>query len=551
METSTTTAPTSIKEFKVTSCELEVNKKQLIEGFQLLHSPLDIQKLILHKSVKNFFSYLKWFRSEVSLNNQNKTEISEFFLQHDFHQVLLRFGEYFSETKNIGHNQKSRNFKIFMITLNLTNFLTGNSRKFCTKFFEIGGARWMINLLANGEFIKDPENQNTVHLILLNITLLSNEADFFKQEWFDYDAVNVLLKVARVNELFKRPAYSSVLKIANDSQISEMYEISEICSIFINALAKASEEIMECIKKGETVVRGTKEFSEGVVHKEKSKSFQVYIVSEDIGVKHGYPVTSIINTIYKLSVNDKIKYDLYFKYNVKDPLRVFLIEGSDVEKRYALKLLTQLCFDPKVQDDVAKDDELMFVIESQPKENILSRSYHWFLSSFKLSKKFKEETVVADTLVNDHNKIEDENEEEGDACMKIKAIDTKRKNQIMISYNSASRDLCIKIKQELESIGLKVWIDVDDISGSSLESMANAVETSEAILMCVTEKYRQSNNCQAEAQYAFKLKKPIIPLIMQENYDKVGGWLGILNYSKKSLEKIFKSCYLYRNNNGR
>ena len=94
------------------------------------------------------------------------------------------------------------------------------------------------------------------------------------------------------------------------------------------------------------------------------------------------------------------------------------------------------------------------------------------------------------------------------------------------SYNSATRHLCLKIKQELESIGLKVWIDVDDISGSSLESMANAVETSEAILMCVTEKYRQSNNCQFVAQYAFKLNKPIIPLIMQENYYNVGGWLG-------------------------
>ncbi len=38
------------------------------------------------------------------------------------------------------------------------------------------------------------------------------------------------------------------------------------------------------------------------------------------------------------------------------------------------------------------------------------------------------------------------------------------------------------------------------LKGSSLESMANAVENSYVFLMCVSENYRQSINCQAEAQ---------------------------------------------------
>jgi hypothetical protein len=63
---------------------------------------------------------------------------------------------------------------------------------------------------------------------------------------------------------------------------------------------------------------------------------------------------------------------------------------------------------------------------------------------------------------------------------------------IMISYNRDSRDLCLKIKSDLENQNLKVWIDVEAISGSSLESMANAIENSFCILMCMTEKYKQS-----------------------------------------------------------
>ena len=87
---------------------------------------------------------------------------------------------------------------------------------------------------------------------------------------------------------------------------------------------------------------------------------------------------------------------------------------------------------------------------------------------------------------------------------------------IMISYNTGSRDLCLKIKESLENAKIKVWIDVDEIHGSSLESMARAVENAKCVLVCVTEKYRQSVNCQAEAQYAFRLQKKIIPLILQK-----------------------------------
>lgn len=103
---------------------------------------------------------------------------------------------------------------------------------------------------------------------------------------------------------------------------------------------------------------------------------------------------------------------------------------------------------------------------------------------------------------------------------------------IMISYNSASRSLCLKIKSHLEKSGFKVWIDVKDIHGSSLDSMARAVEDSSTVLICITEKYRQSLNCQAEAQYAFKLNKHIVPLIMEKDYENVTGWLGIIMSDK-------------------
>ena len=102
----------------------------------------------------------------------------------------------------------------------------------------------------------------------------------------------------------------------------------------------------------------------------------------------------------------------------------------------------------------------------------------------------------------------------------------------MISYNSSSRPLCLQIKSQLEEAGYKVWIDVNDIHGSSLDSMARAVEDARTVLICITEKYRQSLNCQAEAQYAFKMNKHIVPLIMEKDYENVRGWLGIIMSDK-------------------
>ncbi len=99
----------------------------------------------------------------------------------------------------------------------------------------------------------------------------------------------------------------------------------------------------------------------------------------------------------------------------------------------------------------------------------------------------------------------------------------QEEKHIMISYNRDSRDLCLSVKSQHESMGHKIWIDVESIHGSSLESMAAAIENSACVLICITEKYKSSPNCRAEAEYAFQLGKPIVPLYMQANY-KADGW---------------------------
>ena len=100
-------------------------------------------------------------------------------------------------------------------------------------------------------------------------------------------------------------------------------------------------------------------------------------------------------------------------------------------------------------------------------------------------------------------------------------------NHVMISYQWDSQKVLVELKNRLRASGYRVWMDLEQIGGSTLDAMAKAVENSSVVLVCVSERYKESPNCRAEAKYAFQLRKEIIPLMMQRNY-MPDGWLGII-----------------------
>ena len=203
-------------------------------------------------------------------------------------------------------------------------------------------------------------------------------------------------------------------------------------------------------------------------------------------------LVELLNALYHMCVNDSIKYDIYFTNEMSHSLRSIIFNGSPAEIEYSLKLLYQLCFDKRIANDILADKKLFEFISN---------------------------------LVNETDRATTKRQCEGILWL----IEDKSKQKsntnkhVMISYNRENRDLCVAIKKHLESAGFKIWIDIDNIHGSSLEAMALAVENSSVILICMTEKYKQSSNCRAEAEYAFQLNKPIVPLIMQAKY-KPDGW---------------------------
>ncbi|CAF1418851.1 unnamed protein product [Adineta steineri] len=95
---------------------------------------------------------------------------------------------------------------------------------------------------------------------------------------------------------------------------------------------------------------------------------------------------------------------------------------------------------------------------------------------------------------------------------------------IMISYSHKEKVLCKQLYDELTKSGYRVWIDFDQMHGNVMDAMAQAIDQSEIIIICMSEQYRQSNYCRAEAHYAFQRQRQIVPVLMQKHY-KPDGWL--------------------------
>jgi hypothetical protein len=98
---------------------------------------------------------------------------------------------------------------------------------------------------------------------------------------------------------------------------------------------------------------------------------------------------------------------------------------------------------------------------------------------------------------------------------------------IMASYNWDHQDTILRLVKALQARGYVVWVDVEQMKGSTVDAMAEAVEGAEVMLIGVSRVYKESSNCRMEAQYGMQRQKDMIPLMMQEGY-QADGWLGML-----------------------
>jgi hypothetical protein len=101
--------------------------------------------------------------------------------------------------------------------------------------------------------------------------------------------------------------------------------------------------------------------------------------------------------------------------------------------------------------------------------------------------------------------------------------------QVMISYHQKSTGQHAQVLVQLfKKHKFNVWVDYENMKGDIQEAMAEAVQSSDIIVVLVSIGYKESANCRMECQYAMKQNKPLLFLVCEDSYKSPTGWLGLI-----------------------
>ncbi len=219
--------------------------------------------------------------------------------------------------------------------------------------------------------------------------------------------------------------------------------------------------------------------------------------------------------------NDEVKKE-FMKQNGLPSIIKFAKETKD--DPLPLEITYAMTFNGDAKKVINQDKEFVDHIKELRESTIkdVSKMAHGIMWKLEDEEKFK--------------KKEEEKEKEKESKQESKPKENsdnkdEKKYDIMISYCWAQKPLCHQICDRLEADKYKIWLDRDEMHGSIIERMAEAIEQAKVVLICMSSNYKNSTNCKAEAEYAFNRKSNIVPLVVEPQY-KADGWLGFMAGSK-------------------
>ena len=112
---------------------------------------------------------------------------------------------------------------------------------------------------------------------------------------------------------------------------------------------------------------------------------------------------------------------------------------------------------------------------------------------------------------------------------------------VFISYNWGIKDGVAKLHERLEGAGLTVWRDKNLVSGTTslFEQLGKKIRQSKVFLCFLTKDYLASENCRKEFNYASKLKKKIIYLMIERlTSEDIGEEMGFIMGNA-----LYTQCY--------
>ncbi|CAD5120163.1 DgyrCDS8740 [Dimorphilus gyrociliatus] len=221
--------------------------------------------------------------------------------------------------------------------------------------------------------------------------------------------------------------------------------------------------------------------------------------------------------IGRLAVNDSNK-QLLVENGAVIPLYKLTLSEDDEEAYEACEALLNLAFDEEIKRDI---NQVKGLKENIKKLSKTDRPCHKPAQGllWVLNQEYRDERNQnnQDTLRATRPMLK--SIERGGEC--------NNRSHIMISYEWSHQKIVLQIKDFLVRHGFKIWIDLINMQGSTLDAVACGIEQSSLVLLCYSENYKISPFCRMEAEYVVTKKKKFLPVRMDKSY-KPDGWLGII-----------------------
>ncbi|CAF4246723.1 unnamed protein product [Didymodactylos carnosus] len=245
----------------------------------------------------------------------------------------------------------------------------------------------------------------------------------------------------------------------------------------------------------------------------------------------------VLSNLKNLVENDDIKNEIISQNALGSIIKSSTDKADDATP---LQILYSIAFNANAVDQFKNDKNFLEHVREQEKSDkvdvqVAAKGIMWKLVDEAKFITEQEEKETAHLVQSQGSNTSEVNKSSPKSDDKRGSIDEHEKYDMMISYSWNEKELIYKIYDRLVKDGYRIWLDRDNMYGSIILRMAEAIENSDFILISMSSAYKKSPNCQAEAEYAYNRKRCIIPLISEENY-RANGWLGFIAGSKMYVD---------------
>lgn len=121
----------------------------------------------------------------------------------------------------------------------------------------------------------------------------------------------------------------------------------------------------------------------------------------------------------------------------------------------------------------------------------------------------------------------------------ISKLTDEKRFDVLISYSQKDKFICTQIYNELMENGFLVSMEFHPKQSNFIDSLVQTIDHSRFVIVCVSEQYKRSSLCRTAAQYAFKRRLKLIPILVDKYY-KPDGWLSFLLGNSTCIDFVEK-----------